>query len=293
MNAKNNPYNSSAIFKSWNVIYPIFIYFVVTNLAMSLFAMFASFLGADIQEQYMALQTAAVAVTIPFMVRYYSKDRKVPTVFWKRMELMFQKKSLVQKAGNGVLMFLAGAFVGAALNNLLALTTLKEISQGFQEVNSYFFAGGIFFELLGACLLTPFLEELLYRSVVYARLCDLLIVTNEEKTEKGRKKERQSRLIAMTLSALLFGVLHQNLVQFVYAGALGIMLAWFVEEAGHFYGAFLAHVGANLISVLRVETGMLRWMEQSRSVFAGATAGLAVISAVLLGGIWGLNKKRQ
>lgn len=293
MNPKKNPYGSNAIFKSWNVIYPIFIYFVATNLAMSLFAMFASFLGADVQEQYMALQTAAVAVTIPFIVRYYSKDRKEPTVFWQHMELEFQKKSSIQKTGNGILMFLAGAFVGAALNNLLALTALKEISQGFQEVNSYFFAGGIFFELLGACLLTPFLEELLYRSVVYARLCDLLIVNNEEKTAGERKKERQSRGIAMVFSALLFGVLHQNLVQFVYAGALGIMLAWFVEEAGHFYGAFLAHVGANLISVLRVETGMFRWMEQNRTVFAGATAGLAVISVVLLGVIWRLNKKKE
>ena len=34
----------SPVFKSWNVIYPVFIYFVVTNLAMTLFAMLASFL---------------------------------------------------------------------------------------------------------------------------------------------------------------------------------------------------------------------------------------------------------
>ena len=38
MNPKSNPYSSNAMFKSWNVIYPIFIYFVATNLAMSLFA---------------------------------------------------------------------------------------------------------------------------------------------------------------------------------------------------------------------------------------------------------------
>ncbi len=140
-------------------------------------------------------------------------------------------------------------------------------------------------------MLTPCLEEVLYRGVVYGRLCDLLLVNHEEQGAEQTQKAWKNRLIAMALSALLFGVLHQNLVQFVYAGALGLMLAWFMEEAGHLYGPLLAHIGANLISVLRVETGLFQWMEQSRSVFAAATAGLAVVSIVLLGVIWRLNRE--
>ncbi len=293
MNQNNNPYSNNAMFKSWNVIYPVFIYFVVTNLAMSLFAMLASFLGADYQKQYMALQTAAVAVTIPFIARYYQKDRKEPTVFWEHMGMEFARKTNRQKIINGLLMFLAGAIVGMALNNVLALTTLEEISEGYQEAAGLFFAGGIFFELLGACLLTPFLEELLYRGVVYGRLCDLMILNNEKKTEEGTKREQRSRITAMVFSALLFGVLHMNLVQFVYAGLLGVLLAWFMEKSGHFYGALLAHVGANLTSVLRVETRLFGWMEQNKGVFAGATAGLVLAGTVLIGAIWLLNRKDQ
>ena len=78
MNLKGSPYENNAIFKFWNVIYPIFIYFVAINLAVSLFAVFAAFLGADIQKQYMALQTAAVAVTLPFIVRYYREVQNEP-----------------------------------------------------------------------------------------------------------------------------------------------------------------------------------------------------------------------
>lgn len=44
-------------------------------------------------------------------------------------------------------MFLAGVLMGAALNNVLALTALEEISEGYQETSGYFFAGGILFEL--------------------------------------------------------------------------------------------------------------------------------------------------
>lgn len=280
MDPKNIQY--SPIFKSWNMIYPIFIYFVVTNLAMTVFTMFAVFLGADPQEQYMMLQTAAVAVTIPFIARYYQKDKKEPTVFWEHMELEFEKKTTAMKVGNGILMFLAGAAAGMMLNNLLMLTGLEEISQGYQEVNTNFFAGGILFELLGACLLTPFLEELLYRSVVYGRLCDMMILDNEKKTPQGQKRERNSRILAMVISALLFGVLHMNLVQFIYAGVLGILLAWFMEKSGHFYGAFLAHMGANLMAVLRVETKIFSWMETPKPAFYGATAVLAILALVLI-----------
>lgn len=271
---------NSPIFKSWNVIYPVFIYFVATNLSMSLFTMLAVFLGADPKEQYMMLQTAAVAVTIPFIARFYQKDKGEPTVFWEHMELELEKKSMAVKIANGVLMFLAGAAVGIALNNVLMLTSLEEISQGYQEVNGYFFTGGILYELLAACLLTPFLEELLYRSVVYGRLCDMMILDNEEKTQQGRKREGRSRFLAMVISALLFGVLHMNLVQFIYAGILGILLAWFMEKTGHFYGAFLAHMGANLMAVLRVETKLFSWMEPKSTAFYAGTAGFAAAAVI-------------
>lgn len=273
---------NSPIFKSWNVIYPIFIYFVATNLSMSLFTMLAVFLGADPEEQYMALQTASVAVTIPFIAHYYQKDKNEPTVFWEHMDLEIEKKSIAKRILNGILMFLAGAAAGATLNNLLILSSLEEVSESFQQVNQYFFAGGILFELLGACVLTPFLEELLYRGVVYGRLCDMMILDNEEKTDRGKKRERVSRILAVVISALLFGVIHMNLVQFIYAGILGILLAWFMEKTGHFYGAFLAHMGANLMAVLRVEVSAFSWMKPGNSSFYMVTAILAIVSILLV-----------
>ncbi len=273
---------NSPIFKSWNVIYPIFIYFVATNLSMSLFTMLAVFLGADPEEQYMALQTASVAVTIPFIAHYYQKDKNEPTVFWEHMNIEISKKSMAKRVLNGILMFLAGAAAGVALNNLLILSGLEKISEGYQQVNQKFFAGGILFELLGACLLTPFLEELLYRGVVYGRLCDMMISDNEEKTEHGKKRERVSRILAIMISALLFGVIHMNLVQFIYAGVLGILLAWFMEKAGHFYGAFLAHMGANLMAVLRVEMPAFSWMKPEDPQFVTVTVVLAAASILLI-----------
>lgn len=273
---------NSPIFKAWNVIYPIFVYFVATNLSMSLFTMLAVFLGANPEEQYMALQTASVAVTIPFIAHYYQKDKNEPTVFWEHMDLEIAKKSMTKRIVNGILMFLTGAAAGVTINNILIIGSLEEISEGFQQVNQQFFAGGIVFELLGACLLTPFLEELLYRGVVYGRLCDMMILDNEEKTKEGKKRERISRILAVVISALLFGVIHMNLVQFIYAGILGILLAWFMEKTGHFYGAFLAHMGANLMAVLRVEIPAFSWMKPGNSSFYVVTALLGAASVLMI-----------
>ncbi len=284
---------NSPVFKAFNIIYPVFVYFVATNLSMSLFTMFAVFLGADPQEQYMALQTASVAVTIPFIARFYQKDRNEPTVFWAHMDLEIARKSTAVRVFNGILMFAAGAAVGVALNNLLIMSGLEEISPGYQQINQQLFSGGIYFELLGACLLTPFLEELLYRGVVYGRLCDLLILDNEEKSGQGRKRERYSRMLAMALSALLFGVIHMNLVQFIYAGILGIFLAWMMEKTGHFYGAFLAHMGANLMAVLRVESPAFAWMEPGTVAFYSVTAVTAAAGIALVAAIWFWNRELQ
>lgn len=290
MEPKTNPYRSSIIFQSWNAIYPVMIYFVVANVAMSLFAMLVTFLGADYQKQYMALQTAVAAISMPIIFRYYQKDKKEPTAFWERMGRKFARKTPVKVGLNGLMMFFAGAAAGMALNHAIALTSLKEISKGYQEAAGHFFAGGIFFELLGACLLTPCLEELLYRGVAYGRLCSLMAIKDGAKTEAGQKREKRSRLTAMAASALLFGAMHGNLVQFLYAGILGFLLAWFVEEAGHLYGAALAHIGANLTAVLCTETNLFGWMGQTEAMSLGATIALAFLTLLLLAAIYLQNR---
>ena len=89
--------------------------------------------------------------------------------------------------------------------------------------------------------LLPFLEELLHRGVVF-----------------GRLRRRMGMWPAVLVSALVFAMLHFNMVQFIYAFLLGIVFALFVEKTGHLYPAVVAHVVANGIAVIRTETGFLQ-----------------------------------
>lgn len=289
MNKKSN----NSFGQSWNVVYPIFMYFVVINIAMYVCTMIAVGLGADYEKQYMMIQTAAVAITIPFIYRYYERDRKEPTVCHQHLAELLAGKSTNQKIVNGILMAAAGAAAGITLNNMMTMTRLEELSKGYQEVTGYFFAGGVLFELLGACLLTPVLEEMLYRSVVYGRICDLMIHSTEEENPRGCVRDKKSRWTAVILTSLIFGLMHMNLIQFIYAALLGILLSWCVEQSGHLYGAVLAHMGANLMSVLRVETKIFAWMESGKTVFLASTAGFLLLSVLLIIVIKKWNKQEN
>ena len=88
---------------------------------------------------------------------------------------------------------------------------------------------------------------------------------------------------ALIGSALIFGIMHVNLVQFLYAAVIGLLLAFVLEKTGKLSMAVFGHIAANLVAVLRTETG---WLEFSfyptvngiLFTVVMAVAGIAVVS---------------
>ena len=63
-------------------------------------------------------------------------------------------------------------------------------------------------------------------------------------------------------------------------------MVFLLEKTSTLYGAVLGHIGANLITVLRTETGILDWMNSSTAVFWIATVVMAVVCAGISWLIW-------
>ena len=116
------------------------------------------------------------------------------------------------------------------LNVLLGLTGLVESSAGYQDVakqqySVVFGAGMILFGLI-----SPITEEIVFRGLIFNRM-----------------RRYFPHAAAVIVSGVLFGVYHGNLVQGVYGGCMGILMAYLYERMHSFFIPCLFHATANLM----------------------------------------------
>lgn len=233
----------SKMMRAWNIIYPIGVYFVVTTLTLFIL----DFVLPESVDTKLFRQLLTSVTAFFFLHSYYASDqimRGKGNIYKEKVVWRFS--FTVNKVKKCIIIFFIGGFFAVAWNQILALTGVAEYSTAYQEIEQTFYMGRIALEILALCIVIPIVEELLYRGIVYGRLKDWL----------GMKT-------AVVVSAVIFGLIHMNLVQFVYASVFGLLLAWFTEETGDISGAVAAHMAANLTSVIRAESGVLSFLEES------------------------------
>lgn len=235
----------------WGVVYPIGVYFVITAVAL----LILDFVLPETADSKLLRQLITSAAALPFLYSFYRKDRMLSADAKKMPCGRLPARRLQSLPGA----FLTGGCFALAFNNLLSLSEIEDYSVSYGQVEETFYTGRIVLELVALCVVIPLAEELLYRGIVYGRIRDWL-----------------GKSAAVVGSALIFGLIHMNLVQFVYASVFGLLLAYYAETMGNPWGAAAAHMAANLTSVLRTETEMFAWMQQSRAIYFGTTAALLV-----------------
>lgn len=227
---------SKRTYRIWDVLYPILYYYVISGIVFFALSMI---LGSS-QEIYMVKQLIGSGATIPFLMTLWKQDCYAEQVVYGKRQESFGKQ-----IGQIVLSCIAVGSLGMALNNFIAMTPLMQASAGFQTANENFFAGTVIVEILASCVVVPAAEELLFRGVVQKR-CMMMA---------GEK-------MGILFSALLFGIVHVNFVQFLYAAVLGLVLGAIVQKTGKVSLAVWGHAAANLIAIVRAETGVFNFSYQ-------------------------------
>lgn len=82
-------------------------------------------------------------------------------------------------------------------------------------------------------ILAPVFEEILCRGLILKTL-----------------NKTMNKWCAIVLSAAIFGIIHGNPIQFIYATALGILLGWIYTKFDSIWVPMLCHLGFNLVSQL-------------------------------------------
>ena len=226
----------------WRTIYPILIYFTITIIVQiiiyNIFVyqissanpgitsdMLTDMLDGRVTKSAMMINVIAGVIIIPVLSIILKNDKKSR-----------EEKSVIVKKEEYIYPFLAGIFMCLGCNWLIDMSGIINIFTGFNEVADSLYGGSIIFEFIAMVIIAPLLEEILFRGIIFARL-----------------REYMSVKVAIVISALIFGIIHGNVVQGIYAFIIGICLAYIYERYNTLLAAVLFHMAANLMSVIMTE----------------------------------------
>ena len=239
--------NSSYWRRVWDLVYPWLVYQGVVTLVMMALSAYllitqpqildtiqglgdsTTVLNELMQKHYVLIALLGCAFTIPLLLLFIKKDRQ------KEQREAFQMEHW-QRTGflSFFLCFLLGISSCIVLNHVLIYSGLYDLlAEGFEDTAQTLYQGRLLPELISIGILTPVVEELLFRGLAYRRIRWYL-----------------DALPAMLVSALLFAVFHGNLLQGIYAFTMGLLMAFVYERTHHILAPICVHVGGNLLSVL-------------------------------------------
>ena len=164
------------------------------------------------------IQGAASLVIIPVMWIFFHQDR----VKERRLGIIPNKKAPVWKYAAVILMALA---LCLGLNNLINIGNLGASDEVYTETMNTLYSAALPVQIIALGILVPISEELVFRGLLFKRL-----------------RERGTFLQAALYSAVVFGLMHMNMVQMLYAFILGMMLAYVCEKYGSVKAPILADV---------------------------------------------------
>lgn len=216
-------------------------------------------LEAFYSQMYYSLIAGAV-VTIPVLCLLMRKDqrkREASCVQQLRIQVPAMVYPLV------VLVAFASCIGG---NNIIFSSGLMKVDETYQQLTEILYSAPVWFQLLGTGVIVPLCEELIFRGLMYNRLKDHVPVK-----------------WALLMSALAFGIGHGNLVQGVYAFALGYMMAYLYERTNKLWVPMLFHIVANSVSVLITESRIfsILYLNEITVLLSGAVGVLVAMWGML------------
>lgn len=236
-----------------NALFPVLIYLILSECFTYLLFQTKLFKSeTDIRLQNLVV----VLAFFPVLFSYWNEIKQM-----KATNLQEKKYSLKHV----VLIFTMVLLFGIAWNNLILSIPIAVESNAYQQVNETLLGGkSLAWIILRTCIVAPIVEEIMYRKLVYHKL----------KYAYGMK-------LAIVLSSLLFGIVHMNMVQFLYATGIGIFFAYIYEKEKSLLYPIAFHAALNLIAVFREKTQCFLPWEMSK-YYQISSVFLAVMSSIII-----------
>lgn len=245
MSQHAKPKKETSIYKIWRILYPILLHIGMSSVIAygAMFIMMAvqmiqtgsldiGIVANGLFQLNSVLTAVSCGVLIPITYWFYRKDE------WKRKDYGRRNRIMVSdKFGWKQILLVTLFFIlySVLVNQLIMWSGLHLLFPYYSEevAVSLFNTSILLAVYLAVALLAPISEELIYRGLIYRRLRDYLDVK-----------------WAMVMSALIFGLIHGNMVQFVFAFLIGLALAAVYERYKTIWAPIAAHMAVNLFSCI-------------------------------------------
>ena len=209
-----------------SVFVPVLLYYVIHNVAviagLSVLELIQNKISLNGISQsvlfYMEtfIKLAGMAIGGLAVLPYYRKEKS-----------FMEQKSLSVKVGAGLIV--VGGILSLWINFLFSAIGLTESSEQYQQVAEAQFALPLWLAVWFYGIVSPVVEETVFRGIVYNAL-----------------SRNMTKSLSIIGSALLFGAVHGNVVQLIYASIMGALMAWIYQKYQNLWAPILFHGAANI-----------------------------------------------
>lgn len=229
----------------WRIAYPIILFYIITY-AVQFVVMICDaviymsmliYQNKEVSEElatkhlYSNLQIysifSGVACIIVFLFILWLEKRKMVKngcyVVWDKLNLKVC-----------ILVVLAGITASFGINGLIELSGITKLFPLYEEEYvELLYNENVWITVITSVILAPVLEELVFRRLVFKRM-----------------RENISFIPAALLSSIIFGVVHGNMVQGVFAFSVGYAICYLYEKCNNLWIPILFHAVINGTSVV-------------------------------------------
>lgn len=231
----------SSFRKSIDILLPMLIYFLVYDVVGMLLSIAASHIGRKIGGSFyesMLANTETVNGILVIVTLIITMLVLLPVSEWEfffnnKIVRKEEKKPITVSIRTAIVFVIMAVSASIGFNMLFELLHIVDMSEQYSAVAQ---AQGAVWSGVGILLygiVSPLAEETLFRGLLYNRM-----------------KQYFSKVWAMILSALFFGIYHGNLVQGLYGFILGMVMVWLYEMYGKWYVPVIFHGIVNISSWL-------------------------------------------
>ena len=270
-----------SFYKAWEILFPILLYWTISNIIL-IAGVVAVQLCLGTQENIAALMgtewTARISVglntlamlgTIPFT---YAMVRKEHLQYGNGKNAILKHAVSKDRILFDCLIVILGVSSALTFNMLLSYIDFSDFSAGYREVVRMQYSVSMPAGILIYGVISPVAEEMVFRGLVMKRL-----------------QRYFSPIVAILVSAFIFGMYHGNIVQGVYAFLLGILIAGSYCYSDNLFVPVLFHGAANIaVFVLTYNREVEKMVNQPLNC-----AIFAIISALTIFYLYKMKKDEK